>query len=995
MQQPQPNNNFILQPLFNTNYMQQPIPNPKDITDLTTAMNMALVLMDKIAQPGMNLVQDRQMQMVGGNVGNQFRQYVGQNVRNQVVQNAVQNPSIQNIGNQNGLIVVSRIANQNVNPNGNGNVVAARADGNANGNNGTQTDNAPVYDSDGSAEHEVHHSKKCNDNDIFNMFTQEEQYTKLLEPIPKPHQVQQNDSTAISTVSNVEQSGGTVEQHPANVEETQFSDDTTPSVARKFLNEVKSTIVTLQCVVKQKMTLDIHNWSSFAHQELLKIVKDEIYPIVNQVGARVQNFEIQFLKKVAKFVRDFKSLANEADESLAKNKDLEFEIEHLLRAVVSQDIMPIVQNPTVVPLKVVETNDLLNPVTSNSVPTPQESKVVKNDKVIALGMFRINPFKTSKEEKYVPNKPIKSSVRTKPITVSQPHVITKKDVNSNSNSLSSKGVDNTSKTRRPQPRSNTNNDRVPYTSKSRCIKNKEVKVEEHPRNLLLSKNKENMSSECNNIKLAIRNDKSEVKHKPTVTKPKKVGHKERLALPKPRKPRTCLRWSPTGRMFDLKGKITEPGKLESQSDCSKGHLNMFMVRRLRMFKAYDKKSKASYKFHLEVLGNRLGHNLFSVRQFCDSDLEVAFRRNTYFFRNLKGIDLLKGNRTTNLYTINLYEMAFASPICLMARATSTKSWLWHQHLSHLNFDTINNLAKNDLVTGLPKFKYHKEHLCPLCDQGKSKKASHPPKPVPNSKQRSKDKAPEKIKTFLKKIIVLLQALVIIVRTDNSIKFKNQVLKEYFDSVGISHQASFVRTPQQNRVVERRNQMLVEAARTMLIFSRAPLFLWAEVIAITCYTQNCSIIHRRFDKTPYELINSKKPDVSFLHVFGALCYPKNDREDSGKLGAKGDIGFFIGYSTNSCAYRVYNRRTKKIIKTMNVTFDEISVMAFEQRTMYDEYIGGQPSAASRIVPAAPATQVLHTPTASTTTADTAPTPTNSSSQAKNIPNTSEDVDELEP
>nr|GFB98157.1 retrovirus-related Pol polyprotein from transposon TNT 1-94 [Tanacetum cinerariifolium] len=143
--------------------------------------------------------------------------------------------------------------------------------------------------------------------------------------------------------------------------------------------------------------------------------------------------------------------------------------------------------------------------------------------------------------------------------------------------------------------------------------------------------------------------------------------------------------------------------------------------------------------------------------------------------------------------------------------------------------------------------------------------------------------------------------------------------------------SSVRTPQQNRVVERRNQMLVEATRTMLIFSRAPLFLWAEAIATACFTQNRSIIHRRFNKTPYELINGRKPDISFLHVFGALCYPKNDREDIGKLGAKGDTGFFIGYSADSGAYRIYNRWKKKIMKTMNVSFDELSVMAFEQRS----------------------------------------------------------------
>ncbi|GJU49074.1 hypothetical protein Tco_1218629 [Tanacetum coccineum] len=128
----------------------------------------------------------------------------------------------------------------------------------------------------------------------------------------------------------------------------EFLDDTTPSVARKFLNEVKSTIVTLQRVVKHRMTLDTHNWSSSAHQEIHKILKEEIFPIVNQVDARLQNFEIQFLKEAAKFVRDFKSLAKEADESLAKHKALELEIERLLRAVVSQDIMSIVQNPSVV-----------------------------------------------------------------------------------------------------------------------------------------------------------------------------------------------------------------------------------------------------------------------------------------------------------------------------------------------------------------------------------------------------------------------------------------------------------------------------------------------------------------------------------------------------------------------------------------------------------------------------------------------------------------------
>ncbi|GKA70807.1 hypothetical protein Tco_0776946 [Tanacetum coccineum] len=177
---------------------------------------------------------------------------------------------------------------------------------------------------------------------------------------------------------------------------------------------------------------------------------------------------------------------------------------------------------------------------------------------------RINPFKPSREEKYVPNK-VRASVRTNPITVSQPHVVTKKDVNSDSNGLSSTGVDNTAKTRRPQPRSNTKNDRVPSVSKSSCNKNKEVEVEEHHRNLLLSKNKKHIKQKAN-----VSNTENQKKQKPKVIKPKKVGSNERLASPKPSKPRFCLRWSPTGRFFDIKGKIIASSESESQYDCSNG-----------------------------------------------------------------------------------------------------------------------------------------------------------------------------------------------------------------------------------------------------------------------------------------------------------------------------------------------------------------------------------------------------------------------------------------
>nr|GFB95308.1 hypothetical protein [Tanacetum cinerariifolium] len=245
--------------------------------------------------------------------------------------------------------------------------------------------------------------------------------------------------------------------------------------------------------------------------------------------------------------------------------------------------------------KIGESNALSNPVTSNSVSKPLVSKGVNNDKVIAPGMFRISPDKVSREAKKVPNT-VSASSRTKPITVSQPSVITKKGMYSNTNGLSSTGSDNT-KTRRPQPRSNTKNDRVPSASKSSRSMNKEVKIEEHHKNLLLSKKNKHSSSACNSFKIDshdviskvvcamckkclisvnhdeclvnyvngkkshgrkhkanISKNKTQQKNQPEIKKPKNVGPCESLATPKPIKPRFLLRWSPTGKMFDSAGK---------------------------------------------------------------------------------------------------------------------------------------------------------------------------------------------------------------------------------------------------------------------------------------------------------------------------------------------------------------------------------------------------------------------------------------------------------
>ncbi|GKD98645.1 retrovirus-related pol polyprotein from transposon TNT 1-94, partial [Tanacetum coccineum] len=223
-----------------------------------------------------------------------------------------------------------------------------------------------------------------------------------------------------------------------------------------------------------------------------------------------------------------------------------------------------------------------------------------------------------------------------------------------------------------------------------------------------------------------------------------------------------------------------------------------------------------------------------------------------------------------------------------------------------------------------------------CERGKSKKASHPPKLVPSDHSKlellhmdlcgpmrvasingkkyilvivddysrytwvyflhSKDETPEIIKKFIAQAQLNYKAKVCKIRTDN--------------------------------VVERRNRTLVEAARTMLIFSRLPEFLWAEAVATTCFTQNRSIIHTRHNKTPYELLRGRKPNVEYFHMFGSLCYPTNDRDDLGKMKPKADIGVFIGYSETSRGFRIYNRRTKKIMETIHVKFDELTTMASE-------------------------------------------------------------------
>nr|GEY12406.1 hypothetical protein [Tanacetum cinerariifolium] len=241
----------------------------------------------------------------------------------------------------------------------------------------------------------------------------------------------------------------------------------------------------------------------------------------------------------------------------------------------------------------------------------------------------------------------------------------------------------------------------------------------------------------------------------------------------------------------------------------------------------------------------LGHNLFPVGHLCDLDIEVAFRKHTCFVRNLEGVDLLLGSWETNLYTLSVEDMMTSSLICLLSKASKTKSWLWHRRLSHLNFGAINHLGKHGLVRCLPKLKFEKDHMCSACAMGKSKKQSH--------KYKSEDINQEKLYLLHMDLCgpmcvasVNKKSTSSNIHTDNGTEFVNQTLQDYYEQVGISYETSVVQTPQQNGVVKRQNHTLVKATRTI------------------------------------------KPDLSYLYVFGALCYPNNDSENLGKFQAKADI-----------------------------------------------------------------------------------------------------------
>nr|GEU55526.1 hypothetical protein [Tanacetum cinerariifolium] len=309
--------------------------------------------------------------------------------------------------------------------------------------------------------------------------------------------------------------------------------------------------------------------------------------------------------------------------------------------------------------------------------------------------------------------------------------------------------------------------------------------------------------------------------------------------------------------------------------------------------------------------------------------------------------LLKVPKENNMYNVDLKNVVPLGDLtCLFAKATLDESNLWHRRLGHINFKTMNKLFKGNLIRGLPLKIFENDHSCVACRKGKQHKASCKSKPVSfisqplimlhmdlfgptfvkslNKKSycivvtddysrfswvfflATKDETNKIIKTFITGIKNQINHKVKIIRCDNRTDFKNHVLNWFCGINGIKREFSVARTPQQNGVAERKNRTLLEAARTMLEDSLLTIPFWAEAVNTACYVQNRILVTKPHNKTPYELLLGRSPSIGFMRPFGCPVTILNTLDPLEKFDGKTDEGFFVGYSVNSKAFRVFNR-----------------------------------------------------------------------------------------
>ncbi|GJZ49690.1 putative ribonuclease H-like domain-containing protein, partial [Tanacetum coccineum] len=297
--------------------------------------------------------------------------------------------------------------------------------------------------------------------------------------------------------------------------------------------------------------------------------------------------------------------------------------------------------------------------------------------------------------------------------------------------------------------------------------------------------------------------------------------------------------------------------------------------------------------------------------------------------------------------------------CLFVKVTSNESKLWHRRLGHINFKTMNKLVKGNLVRGLTSKLFENDQTCVACQKGKQHRASCKSKIVSLISQpldmlhmdlfgptfvkslmkkmyylaftddysrfswvfvlATKDETSGILMSFITRVENLIDQRVKIIRCDNGTKFKNMDMNQFCERNCIKREFSIARTPQKNGVAERKNRTLIEAARTMLADSKLPSTFWAEAVNNTCYVQNKVLVTKPYNKTPYELFLGRKPDLGFMRPFGRPVTILNTIDHLGKFNGKVDEGFFVGYSINSKAFRVFNSRTRIVEENLHVQF----------------------------------------------------------------------------
>ena len=370
-----------------------------------------------------------------------------------------------------------------------------------------------------------------------------------------------------------------------------------------------------------------------------------------------------------------------------------------------------------------------------------------------------------------------------------------------------------------------------------------------------------------------------------------------------------------------------------------------------------------------ALVSGLKHNLLSISQICDRGYHVNFlEEHCEVISKTTGKVVLKGYRHGNIYEAKLSLNSESSAICLLGRASIEESWNWHKKLSHLNFNNINELVKKDLVKGLPKSVFTPDGLCDSCQKAKQRKSSFKSKTESSilepyhllhvdlfgpvnimsiAKKRytlvivdeftrytwvyflhSKDETPSLLIEHVRQLNKISKDAVKIIRSDNGTEFKNFKMEEFCKANGIKQEFSAPGTPQQNGVVERKNRTLIEAARTMLEEAKLPTYFWAEAVQSACFTQNATLINKH-GKTPFEMVKGRKPNLKYFHIFGCKCFVlKNHPEQLTKFDLKADEGIFVGYPLSTKAFRVYNLRTRVIMESIHVSFDDKKITGME-------------------------------------------------------------------